>query len=117
MRRHPSWRRTSALWTGLTLAAAIVPAIYFITGPLSAASKTGRAYAILAVAVLAPAISLILRHRWIGYRVFVLLSGLALTSLTVLGGLFIGIYFIPAACFALIALGTEALASPPVALN
>ena len=118
MRRHPSWRRASVIWSALTLVAAVVPTSYFVLfvlGPAHSAVRSGawenaiRAYVILAPLVLAPAAALLLRRRWYGYRVAVFASAVLLVGVVVLGGLFVGIYFLPAAAFALCAVGAEAL--------
>ena len=116
MRRDPSWWRASLIWSALALIAAAVPALYLAASPVytpagtAAGWSTLRAYLLRGALALAPAAPLLLRHRRRGYRAALAATAVLLAAIVVLGAFSIGPLFAPAACFALFALGAEALA-------
>jgi hypothetical protein len=113
MRRDPTWRRASVIWTLLTLLATWPPTIYVAIELLRDGSLTAdvQFYLILTVLFLGPAASLVLRRSWHSYRLTVVASAVLLAIVAGLSG-WLGLLFFPAAAFALIALGTEALTAP-----
>ena len=113
MRRDPSWRHASVIWTLLTLITTAPPTIYLGAAILRAPTRSAGAHSfvILAALLLGPTLSLFFRRRWRPYRLVLLGTALSLAAAAALSG-WAGWIFLPAATCALIALGTEALTAP-----
>ena len=111
------WRRASLIWSGLALVASAAPAAYLVLSPVyrdgrSLAAANPHLYVILGALVAAPGLSLLLRRNWRACRAATLASALLLTAVVVLGGFSIGLFFVPAALCALLAMTTELMARP-----
>jgi hypothetical protein len=109
--RHPDWHRASVLWSALALVAACAPVLLLVVwtsrGPPVEWQPAG--VALLGGAVLGAAAAVLLRRTQWRYRATLVVSAGCLCALVVGGGLFVGVYFLPAAILSLLAAGSEAL--------
>ena len=96
--------------------AALLPAALLLAWQAGEASVTWQPGGALlaAAAVLSPGVALLSRHSLWRYRALLGLSVGLLSALVVLGGPFLGVYFLPAVLCALWALGCELLAGRAV---